>query len=133
MGTCYKGGSVYYRSIGQNVAILKNDYPYANGYFGAKGNSKDPKIRHILSNDPQKIARDFYDKIAYGGVEEPIYSKKTDSIIGYKTRLADGSVISWRNVSSSDGSPAVDVNIERSCDNCGLKQQKIHFVKEKHS
>ena len=46
-----------------------------------------------------------------------------------KTTLSDGSVITWRNISHSDGSPAVDINVERSSDSDGIKQQKIHFVK----
>lgn len=50
---------------------------------------------------------------------------------GKKTKLSDGSIISWRNVSHSpDKSPAVDINIERSSDSGGIKKQKIHFVKE---
>ena len=65
-------------------------------------------------------------------IEEPIFNKKTGDEIGQKTTLSDGSIISWRNVSSSaDGSPAVDINIEYSSDSGGIKRQKIHFVKEK--
>ena len=45
--------------------------------------------------------------------------------------MNDGSIISWRDVSSSDGTPAVEINIEQSTSNGGVKQQKIHFVKEK--
>ena len=69
----------------------------------------------------------FYDII----IESDIYNKKTGEVIGQKTKLADGSIISWRDVSSSDGTPAVEINIEQSTSNGGVKQQKIHFVKEK--
>lgn len=43
--------------------------------------------------------------------------------------MADGTVVTWREVSSSDGFPAVDINIKKSTDSGGLKVQKIHFVK----
>lgn len=74
-------------------------------------------------------AREFYDTIAYGGKETPTFDSKTGEQNGFKTTLSDGSIITWRNVSHSDGSPAVDINIERSSNNGGIKQQKIHFVK----
>lgn len=128
MGT-YKGGSPRYRSIGDNVGSLKASYPFSNGYFGVKGQGRSA-TRNILSSDPIATAKDFYDKAAYGGIEKPIYNTKTGDIIGQTTSLADGSVISWRNISSSDGSPAVEINIKRSSDASGVKQQKIHFVKE---
>lgn len=128
MGT-FKGGSRSYRSIGQNVSSLKASYPFKNGYFGIKGQGRST-TRNISSSDPVKTAKDFYDKAAYGGIEKPIYNKKTGTIIGQTSSLSDGSVISWRNVSSSDGSPAVEINIKRSSDTSGVKQQKIHFIKE---
>ena len=39
-------------------------------------------------------------------------------------------IVSYRKVSSSDGTPAVDINIKKSKESGGVKQQKIHFVKE---
>lgn len=36
MGTCYKGNSKTYRSIGQNVMIASSSYNYKDGYFGEK-------------------------------------------------------------------------------------------------
>ena len=44
--------------------------------------------------------------------------------------MADGSIITWRSVSSSDGSPVVEINIKKSSHSGGLKEQKIHFEKE---
>lgn len=43
--------------------------------------------------------------------------------------MADGGVVTWRETSISDGSPAVDINIEHSSDSGGVKEQKIHFIK----
>ena len=34
-----------------------------------------------------------------------------------------------REVSSSDGSPAVEINIKQSTDHGDIKYQKIHFLK----
>lgn len=131
MGTYFKGGAGHYHSISENSAPLKKEYPYKNGYFGEKGRSStNSKVRYIESSNPEKTAKEFYDKATYGGIEEPIYNKRTGEKIGMKTTLSDGSVISWRNVSRSDGTPAVDINISRSTDSGGIKEQKIHFVKE---
>lgn len=129
MGTSYKGGADHYHSISENIPALKGEYPYHDGYFGTKGDSStNSRIRHIQSPNPKETAKEFYDKLTHGGVEEPIYDKKTGIEIGKKTYLSDGSIISWRNVSHSDGTPAVDINIERSSDSGGIKQQRIHFV-----
>lgn len=130
MGTGYKGGADHYHSISENLPPLKEKYSYNDGYFGDKGNNKkNNKVRHIESSNPSRTAKDFYDSLTHGGKEEPIYDKRTGERIGKKTTLADGSIVSWREVSSSDGSPAVDINIEYSSDSGGIKQQKIHFVK----
>lgn len=132
MGTSYKGDSPTFRSIGENVASLKKDYTFSDGYFGKKGESStNSRVRNIESADPHTTAKEFYDKASYGGIESSIYNKKTEAVIGKKTKLADGSIVSWRDVSSSDGSPTVEINIEHSTSNGGVKQQKIHFVKEK--
>ena len=131
MGTCYKGGTDHYHSIAENLPELKAQYPYKDGYFGTKGDSSsNSKVRHIESKDPVQTAREFYDKATHGGIETTIYDKRGNDI-GQKTSLQDGSIITWRNVSSSDGTPAVDINIEKSSNSGGIKQQKIHFVKEK--
>lgn len=39
-------------------------------------------------------------------------------------------IVSYRKVSSSDITPAVDINIKKSKESGGVKQQKINFVKE---
>ena len=44
---------------------------------------------------------------------------------------ADGTIIIYREYTSTDGSPAVDIGI-KFCSNKGLiKQQRVHFVKDK--
>ena len=44
--------------------------------------------------------------------------------------MADGTVITMRKVSHSDGTPAVDINIKPSTHTGGVKGQKIHFIQE---
>lgn len=130
MGSGYKGNSDHFHSISENLPSMKDKYSYKGGYFGDKGdNKKNNKVRHIDSDNPSKTAKEFYDTLTHGGKEELIYDKKTGEKIGKKTTLSDGSVVTWRDVSSSDGSPAVDINIEYSADSGGIKTQKIHFMK----
>ena len=129
MGTSYKGDSPTFRSIGENVNQTKKHFPFLNGLFGNKGKSRDSYIRNIISNEPSATAKEFYDSIAYGGIESYLIDKKTGEVKGMITKMADGSIITWRDISSSDGSPAVDINIERSSDNNIIQRQKIHFVK----
>lgn len=124
MGTGYKGNSQYYRSIGQNILIASSKYAYANGRFGVNSPHGGASTRNIAAVDNLAAARDFYDKIAYGGKETVV----NDNL--RITRMADGSIITMRRVSHSDGTPVVDINIERSAHTSGLKKQKIHFIKE---
>ena len=125
MGTAYKGNSKYFRSIGQNVLIVASSYQYSNGRFGVNSQSTGNRTRNIASSDPLSTAHDFYNKIAYGGTET-IISGGALRI----TRMADGTVISMRTTSHSDGSPAVQISISNSTHSGGVKEQKIHFVKE---
>ena len=129
MGLGYKGDTGHQHSIGENVLDVSKDYPVNNGYFGIQGNSSDKHIRHIKSDNPSVTAKDFYDRIAHGGIENEIIDRN-GNIKGAKTKMADGTIVTWREISNSDGSPAVDINIKKSTDSGGLKFQKIHFVKK---
>lgn len=124
MGTSYKGDSPTFRNIRQNLEIAKENYSYKNGYFGTKGQGRD-FTRNIKTSDPVREAKTFYDTLTYGGIESSMPNGK-----GKTTRLADGSIISYREVShSADGSPAVELNIKRSKDAAGIRYQKIHFIR----
>ena len=65
MGTTYKGNTKYYRSIGQNVLIASESYPFNNGRFGVSSPSTGKLTRNIFSADPVSTAKDFYDKTPY--------------------------------------------------------------------
>ena len=125
MGTTYKGNAEYYRSVGQNILPTASKYPYRNGRFGVNSPSTGNKTRNIASADPLGTAKDFYDRIAYGGVEN-IYANGDRRI----TQMADGTIITWRRVSTSDGGPVVEINISSSSHTGGIKKQKIHFVED---
>lgn len=125
MGTCYKGRATYFRSIGQNVMIASQSYKYVNGYFGDVSASTGNRTRNIVSSDNLATANDFYNKIAYGGTE---ISRNNGNL--KITTMSDGTIITKRNISSSDGTPVVEINIRNSTHNGDVKYQKIHFVKE---
>lgn len=79
---------------------------------------------NVFSIDNLKTANDFYDKIACGGKEQKVNDNMRI------TRMADGTVITMRKVSHSDGTPVVDINIRNNTHTGGVKDQKIHFVLE---
>ncbi|MEE3393496.1 MAG: hypothetical protein VZR23_07440 [Lachnospiraceae bacterium] len=125
MGHGYKGDTGHHHSITENLPTLTSSYDYKNGYFGDKSGSNN-RVRHITSNDPVKTAKDFYDKAAHGGIEHQMDNGK-----GVYTKMKDGSILSSREISSSDGSPAVEINIKHSKNHGDIKYQKIHFVQRK--
>jgi hypothetical protein len=45
--------------------------------------------------------------------------------------MADGTHVTWRLISHSDGTSVVEINIDHSTHTGGIKKQKIHFVEEK--
>ena len=120
----FMGGADHQHSISENLDDVKSDYDFEDGYFGDEAASEDK--RHIYSDDPLATARDFYERIGYGGIEEPLPGGK-----GVKVTMSDGTVISFREVSESDGTPVVQVSIRRSTDSAGVEKQKIHFEMEK--
>lgn len=125
MGTGYKNGAHHHHSITENLNDVKKKYKYSNGLFGNRSNSSIERTRHIESKNPIATAKDFYDKLTYGGIENNLDNGK-----GKKTKMKDGTIVSYRPISSSDGSPVVEINIRKSYDSGDLKQQKIHFIKK---
>lgn len=128
MGT-YKGGADHYHRLSENILQIKTEFALQNGFFGEHGKSGTRSIRNIVSYDPSSTAKAFYDKLAHGGIEKQLF-KKDGSPNGWETKMADGSIINWRPVSSSaDKSPTVDIFISTKDENGEIKTQKIHFVK----
>ena len=126
MGSTYKGGSPTYRSLCDNVEEMKKDprYHFQDGYFGPK--HRNSRYSHdLFFDDPIAAAKAFYDKIAYGGIEN-----KTDDN-RWITKMKDGTYVTFRIYTSSEGSPAVSINVNESSDNVGIKYHKVHFSKPK--
>ncbi|MCD8110657.1 MAG: hypothetical protein LUE14_11270 [Clostridiales bacterium] len=127
MGTGFKGGASHYHSIAENISALKSNYKFSNGYFGDAGQGRS-FTRNISSSNPVDTAHEFYDTAAYGGIQ-----RKMNSGSGVYTKMSDGTILSYRQVSSSDGTPVVEINIRSSTDSGGVKYQKIHFIKGRSS
>ena len=123
MGTGYKGGATHYHSIGQNILITSSKYQYSNGRFGVSSPSTGNKTRNISSATPLDTAKDFYNKIAFGGTEN-VYNNGNRKI----TQMADGTIITWRKISSSDSTPVVEINISNSNHSGGVKNKKYILV-----
>ena len=102
-----------------------SSYSYNNGRFGEKSPHSGNHTRNISSADNLSTAKDFYNKISYGGIEHT-YENGNRRI----TYMNDGSIITWRKISHSDGTPVVEINIKASTHSAGIKNQKIHFVME---
>jgi hypothetical protein len=122
MGHGYKGDTGHHHSLMENIGRLKSDYTLRNGYFGEKGQGRD-FVRNITSDEPLHTAKDFYDKAAYGGIERKMNNGK-----GLYAKMSDGTILSYREISTSDGTPAVEINIRGSSAHGEIKYQKIHFI-----
>lgn len=125
MGTGYKGNTISYHAISDNLPRAVKGFSYRDGYFGTPGLGKKGYSRHIECIDPVNTASELYNTLALGGVESKMPNNK-----GVFTRMKDGTVISYREHSSSDETPVVEINIKSSSNNSGVKEQKIHFIKK---
>lgn len=114
-----KDSNIHVGTVDGNVKRMKDEYPVtSSGYFGKKGKN----VRIIETSNPENTSKDFYSKLGFGGKTEPLKNGK-----GTRTVLDDGTVIVHRLVTSTEGSPAVNIKVIKS--NL-VKSQKIHFVKE---
>lgn len=110
--------------ISANIERLMEEFQTSpGGYFGSRSTSTNR--RNISSADPQATARRFFDIISKGGQRTADVSTG-----GARVRFADGSNIIYRPVSSSDGSPVVDVHLG-SAQAKIARFQKIHFTETK--
>lgn len=105
-----------------NINSLKGSYKYNSnsGKFGSKG--KNAQI--ISSNNPIKTSEDFFKKISKGGIKSKLINGKGDRV-----DFTDGTTITYRVITSTKGSPAVDIKVVSKSEG-GISTQKIHFVKE---
>lgn len=115
------GGSSFH-SFADNLPNLTEKFPLEGRQFGEPSTTtRDKTVRIIKSKDPVKTAYEFFG-LATEGAESIVHPKAGMSL----ARLKDGSFVSIRETSSSDGSPAVDLSIKPAG---FVKTRKIHFEK----
>lgn len=119
----YVGRKQRYRSLEQNISLVTKTFGLSDGYFGIKGSSLT--IREIHARNHEQVAKDFFNKIAKGG----ILDLKTLPG-GVVSRLKDGSNISYRKITKSPNSPAVEIRFKSVNSKYGINDQKIHFVQD---
>lgn len=106
-------------SFSGNLPSLESEFPMTpGGWFGEKSSKKNSDARIIKSQDPLATAEHFFDLASNGG-KMHVDTPKIKIVKFY-----DGSRVGFRPVSTSDGSPAVEIWLE-SPSRC--KDQKIHF------
>ena len=119
----YVGRKQQYHSLEDNANEIKSFYTLSNGFFGVKGRPR--RVREIHSKEHEKTAKDFFNRIAKGG----ILDLKTIPG-GVISRLKDGTIVSYRKITSSPNSPAVEIRFRSVDSKYGIKDQKIHFVQD---
>lgn len=106
------------------LALAKDFHLTAGGYFGRKGNGKG--VRVISCADPVSAAEHCYRILGRGGTTTVAHNLKGQEI--RMTRLSDGTLVTYRRITSSQGSPAVEIRLSGGTHK--VQQQKIHFVME---
>lgn len=127
MGHGYRNISEKGSSISDNLSIVISHYPYKDGYFGKKG--KKSTVRVIECFDPIKESETFYKELSKGGVEKIMKTKTSSFVV---TKMADGAQVSYRVITSTEGSPAVEISLRTWNEKTqlyGLKAHKVHFIK----
>lgn len=109
-------------NVSDAVIVEKNVVKYepnASGYYGVPGSGS--KVRNLPGN--KDTAKDLFTDLSEGYVSE---KKRVSNGAEMTIRtMRDGTTITYREVSSSDGTPVVEIHNSRA-----LKEQKIHFVEE---
>ncbi len=100
---------------GKNTAEIKPNPD--TGYFGKKGQSSSSAVRNLSGGET--AAKQFFEEKTKGFTQEI----KLPEGKGVLRKLPDGSTITYRPISSSDGTPVVDIGTGGV-----LKPQKIHFI-----
>jgi hypothetical protein len=102
---------------------LRHRFPSTDGgYFGER--STRNTRRQIRSDDPDTAASDFFDEASKGATS--VYRLPNG---GYVAEFPDDTQITYRPRSGSDGSPAIDINVDEN-PNGWVMSQRIHFIKE---
>lgn len=121
-GFHHTSGAERGRTLLDNIPKTTQAFPLTpDGLFGTLGYNSG--IRHIASVDPVATSTRFYGLLSEGGE----VLRQSEKIV--VKRMGDDAFVTWRLVSSSDGSPAVDINMSRVVGGI-VRTHKIHFTKE---
>lgn len=111
-------------TLADNLADVTKHFPLtADGLFGRKGKG----ARVIETTSPIGTAYEFFNRLIEGYATIHPINYTDGKRKGCKVYMNDGSVITFRRKSTSDGTPAVDINIKTVG---RVKPQKVHFVKK---
>lgn len=110
-------------TLTDNLPSVTSRFPLAPcGMFGTKGRG----ARIITTPSPVSTAYEFFNRISTGYDRIDAIPYKDGRKKGCVAYLKDGTTITMRKKSNSDGTPAVDIHITSPG---RVKSHKIHFVK----
>lgn len=111
-------------TISYNASKAKDLFPFKDGLFGISNRIKGRKPREIIVKNPITSAALFFNTLSADGKKEVFETRHGK---GIHAILKDGSEIYYRPVTSSKGSPAVEITVSGSLK---IKSHKYHIVKE---
>lgn len=119
-GASGSGGAHPFNALARNIDKLGEKHSLTpGGYFGSKGKNS----RVIASADPTATADEFWKVLSKRGKTNSLPNGK-----GKRVRFDDDSAAVYRIVTSSTGSPAVEIWIKTATGRKLPAYQKIHFI-----
>ena len=111
-------------SFSDNLPLLLERFNLtSSGYFGEHGQSPKHDVRVVRCDNPAKTAFEFQSLAG----NNPVVIRQIPGK-GHTMLMRDGTRITYRRFSYSDGTPVVELKVAGAP---GVKSQKIHFVGSK--
>jgi hypothetical protein len=109
------------RKFTDNLSRLSKrfEFNHQTGYFGVVGQSRRGYVRNLFGENRLKTAEEFFQIASVGSIIRPMKNGK-----GTEAVFNDGSKLTFRPTSKSDGSPAIELDINTT----KVKKQRIHFM-----
>lgn len=115
-------GIVSDKSLEENAEFANEMFRMTEaGNFGVDGKSKG--VRCIYSPDPMADSLELFERLGRGAKDDSDFMVEG----GTRRHLRGGSMIIHRSVTSTPGSPTVEI---RPCGTDRVQKQKIHFILE---
>ena len=110
-------------SIAENARRMSAQFPISrNGYFGIRDHKQ---IRVISCIDPIETSHVFFQRLTHGATHEIATNNR--GMEYQRATFADGSIVTYRVVTSTPDSPAVQISVTRAGP---IRNQKIHFTRK---